>query len=234
MALEGMVKLVFFLALFLWSGAWAGARVAASAQTAPAGLFGSLEKPASVNSHWRAIFEPRWLPVLLGELEKPSFTPEGGQLRPIDGKAWRNLARASRGMKENEVLRAVNGYFNQWPPKSDAYAWQDDEHWDLPREFIEKRGGDCEDYAIAKYFALRSLGFAVERMRIVVVRQYRADGRALKELHAVLGVRSGDSWFILDNNARPRDNIFPHTQYGGRFEPLYSFNESQAWEHWRK
>ena len=54
--------------------------------------------------------------------------------------------------------------------------------------------GDCEDFAIAKYFALRDLGFPASQMRIVVLKD------TLRNLdHAVTAVYlDGDAW-ILDN-----------------------------------
>ena len=46
-----------------------------------------------------------------------------------------------------------------------------------------RMSGDCEDYAIAKFFALRQLGFGAEQMRIVILwDEIRGIG------HAVLAV----------------------------------------------
>lgn len=54
--------------------------------------------------------------------------------------------------------------------------------------------GDCEDYAIAKYVALREAGFPREQMQILLVRD-----RAVRQDHAVLAARIDDRWLILDN-----------------------------------
>jgi predicted transglutaminase-like cysteine proteinase len=225
------------LALSLLQAAAPAAGLAAAPAYARSngGLFGQPEQPAPLSHPIRNLFDPMWQRVVEAEQESPSFTPRGEHFNRVDANAWRNLAQQAKNKPEVEVLHMVNGYFNQWPPKNDDAIWSTPEYWDTPREFMQHRGGDCEDYAIAKYYALRYLGFDAQRLRIVVVRTREADGRARVILHAVLAVYQpdgkGDGWFILDNNARPRDNIFPHTQYKGRFEPIYSMNEGGAWLH---
>jgi predicted transglutaminase-like cysteine proteinase len=199
--------------------------------TQPLLIFNQPEQRAPSDHLTHLVIQPLWQRVLLAEQKQPSFTEKTGNFNRIDAESWRNLVKYSKNMSEIEILHMVNGYFNQWIPKSDDVAWATPEYWDTPAEFINNRGGDCEDYAIAKYFALRFLGFNASRMRIVIVRLWKADGKAMPQLHAVLAVHCKNTWFILDNNARPRDNISPHTQYRGRFEALYSINETGAWLH---
>jgi predicted transglutaminase-like cysteine proteinase len=194
-------------------------------------IFRQKEQEAGQDHPTHRVLQPLWQRVLQEEKIRPSFTANGDNFNRVDAESWRNLVRAAKNMPETAILRMVNGYFNQWLPKSDSSAWSTPEYWDTPREFIRHRGGDCEDYAIAKYFALRFLGFEEARMRMVIVRLWDEQGKAVQQLHAVLAVHCDNTWFILDNNARPRDNIFPHTQYQGRFEALYSINESGAWLH---
>ncbi|MDR3073531.1 MAG: transglutaminase-like cysteine peptidase [Deltaproteobacteria bacterium] len=194
-------------------------------------LFNREEHAAAPSAPWRRAVDPLWQRVLAAEKAAPGFDAAGTHLRPVDVPAWKNLVAYAKHCPEAETLRMVNGYFNQWRPKKDEDAWQTPEYWATPREFFANRGGDCEDYAIAKYFALRFLGFPAERMRLVVVRRLDETGRSRSELHAILAVRANGTWFILDNNARPKNNIFPHTQYKGRFIPLYSMNENASWVH---
>ena len=198
-------------------------------------LFNVPERAAAPGHPARQAFDPLWQRVLQAEKNSPSFNKNGDGFGRIDRNTWRNLVQYSAQSTETERLQMVNGYFNQWPPKQDSEAWNTPEYWCTPQEFMKQRGGDCEDYAIAKYFALRYLGFEARRLRIVIVRQRDENGAFLPSLHAVLAVHgksaNGDTWFILDNNARPRDNIFPHLQYRGRLVPLYSLNEDGAWVH---
>jgi arylamine N-acetyltransferase len=83
-----------------------------------------------------------------------------------------------------------------------------------------ERGGDCEDFALTKYFALRSLGFDDAAMRIAVV----WDG-VDREEHAVLLVRVRDKLWLLDNKAA---GIEPAAAYADRYRLIYSVNASGA------
>ena len=40
------------------------------------------------------------------------------------------------------------------------------DYWATPVESLRKGEADCEDYAIAKYFTLRQLGVADDKLRI--------------------------------------------------------------------
>ncbi|HKC32682.1 MAG TPA: transglutaminase-like cysteine peptidase [Xanthobacteraceae bacterium] len=68
--------------------------------------------------------------------------------------------------------------------------------WSAPLATFASGRGDCEDYAIAKYVALRESGVAAEDMRVLLVRDL-----AVREDHAVLAVREGGRWMILDNRS---------------------------------
>ena len=202
-----------------------------AAQAATMGVFSQPERPAIDTDPWHNKLEPLWNRVLEAERTSPGFTRDGEHFGPVDRITWKNLVTYSKTIPELELFRSVNGYFNQWRPKNDEDTWNSPEYWSSPKEFLQHRGGDCEDYAIAKYFGLRSLGLDADRMRVVIVRRKDERGIYARELHAILAVRANGTWFILDNNARPRNNIFPHTQYQGRFDPLYSMNENDAWVH---
>jgi predicted transglutaminase-like cysteine proteinase len=94
--------------------------------------------------------------------------------------------------------------------------------WATLVEFLE-RGGDCEDYATAKYFLLRELGFKPGDMRVVV-----SYDRSVREHHAVLAVRrpDGSSWLLESDNT-----IRKSVQFGYRF--IYAINEDGIWDHER-
>jgi predicted transglutaminase-like cysteine proteinase len=92
--------------------------------------------------------------------------------------------------------------------------------WSTLLEFID-RGGDCEDYATAKYFLLRELGFQPEDMRVVV-----SFDRSVREHHAVLAIRrtDGSSWLLeIDNTIRKT------RQSDYRF--VYAINENGIWDY---
>lgn len=92
--------------------------------------------------------------------------------------------------------------------------------WSTLLEFL-KRGGDCEDYATAKYFLLRELGYRAEDMRIVV-----SFDRSVRAHHAVLAIRQpdGSSWLLESDN-----KILKSRHWGYRF--VYAINENGIWDH---
>jgi predicted transglutaminase-like cysteine proteinase len=79
-------------------------------------------------------------------------------------------------------------------PTSDFVQWGVADRWSAPLETFTTRRGDCEDYAIAKYVALRAAGVAPEDVKLVVVRN-----SDVSENHAVVAVRLDGAWVILDN-----------------------------------
>lgn len=93
-------------------------------------------------------------------------------------------------------------------------------HWSTLYDFLIK-GGDCEDYAAAKYFMLRELGFAPSDMRVVVTYE-----RRLRGYHAVLAVQqpNGAVW-LLDSDNRIRKKSHRGYRY------IYAMNEDSVWDH---
>jgi predicted transglutaminase-like cysteine proteinase len=89
------------------------------------------------------------------------------------------------------VNRAVNGAIDY---TSDMAQWGEADLWSSPLVTFTTLRGDCEDYAIAKYVALRQAGVAGADLRIVLARD-----NALGEDHAVLAARHDGRWLILDN-----------------------------------
>jgi predicted transglutaminase-like cysteine proteinase len=66
--------------------------------------------------------------------------------------------------------------------------------WVGALEVLTFADGDCKDYSIAKFFALREAGLPPERLRLVIVR----NPRRLDD-HMVVAAYDEGTWFILDN-----------------------------------
>ncbi len=62
-------------------------------------------------------------------------------------------------------LLEVNRFFNAVPYSSDMKVWGVSDYWANRMEFVGKDRGDCEDYTYAKYFTLKQLGIASDKMR---------------------------------------------------------------------
>jgi len=90
-----------------------------------------------------------------------------------------------------EINRAVNLRIK---PADDWFQNGVDDFWSTPLATLDAGAGDCEDYAILKYAALRELGVALDDMRIILVRDTRRSTN-----HAVLAVHDDNQWLILDN-----------------------------------
>jgi predicted transglutaminase-like cysteine proteinase len=168
---------------------------------------------------------PQWQRVLERiEEERPTYRAcdDAADDCPSRGvMAWRALERGQRGAVPHDQLRAVNRFVNNWEYKDDAHNYGRRDYWASPLEFL-RRSGDCEDYAITKYVTLRGLGYAPERLRLVVVHDVLRD-----VAHAVLAVYLDDEVYILDNLTNavlPQHRV---TQY----VPYYSTNEEARWAH---
>ena len=85
------------------------------------------------------------------------YGPLGEGKQRID--AWQRLLATQQQVPELEQLKAVNLFFNkQMRYVEDIDLWRQVDYWETPVEGLWKGAGDCEDYAIAKYFSLRHLG----------------------------------------------------------------------------
>lgn len=120
-------------------------------------------------------------------------------------------------------LQNINGFFNCRESKTDQENYGVEEYWACPEEFLEK-GGDCEDFAIAKYLALRYFGWPEQDLWILLVRESKTGKH-----HAVLAARTGEKTFILDNLSRPVYLLIPDKQYLRTVTPLYAVNSLGAW-----
>ena len=126
-----------------------------------------------------------------------------------------------RGDDRWDQLVAVNHYMNTRRYITDPRNWGVKDYWATLGEFMEKFG-DCEDYAIAKYLALRKLGWTDDELRLVAVKDLN-----LKVGHAVLvAYHRGKTW-MLDNQIRrvvDTDGI-------RHYRPVFSINETFWWRH---
>ena len=196
--------------------------VQAPGPKAPAGdaLFGTLE---FTGSSLQAL--PQWRRILDGMAQESSdmvkCTTASAQCTNPALRSWRELQLQAQSQGRMDKLHITNQFFNRWPYKSDAEAFGRREFWASPIMFMS-RSGDCEDYAIAKYFALRQLGCTKEELRIVVLYD-----RIRNVGHAVLAVYDGDDILILDSLS---NFITTHTRYR-HYIPQYSMNETTRWAH---
>lgn len=136
--------------------------------------------------------------------------------------AWRRMVEESQAGDRVAKLKSVNDFFNQMEFVDDRVHWNKEDYWATPIEFLATGGGDCEDFTIAKYFALRELGVPDEKLRLVYVKALR-----LNQHHMVLAYYDKPTSVpvILDNLDR---TIKPAIQRNDLL-PIYSFNAQNLW-----
>ena len=188
-----------------------GREVAVAAQ-----LFGYRESP-QVDM---ATYVPHWLRVM--ERDIIEDVPEGNCTDSFFNrchlKNWNAFLAKIRGLSPRQQIEAVNQYANEKDYVLDLDNYGMEDYWAIVKEFFYN-GGDCEDYAITKFFSLRRLGFRDSDLRIVVLQDTN-----LRIPHAVLAVSYGGQVLILDNQS---SEVLSQRQIF-HYVPLFSVNE-EGW-----
>lgn len=134
---------------------------------------------------------------------------------------WKSTIQDLRGKSARAQISGVNDYINAVKYIEDKNNYRKSDYWATPLEFFSK-GGDCEDYAIAKFASLRALGFSSDQMRIAIVQD------KIKNIpHAILIVYTDEGTFVLDN----QDKRTRTAQDVNRYQPIFSINSNNWWLH---
>lgn len=144
-------------------------------------------------------------------------------------RAWQEMMLSAQSLSEADKIRRVNEFFNRRIQFGEDQAiWGANDYWATPLELMGRGSGDCEDFAIAKYFALRSLGVPLESLRITYVKARIGGPRSeITQAHMVLAYYEEPSGepLILDNlitEVRPASRR-------GDLMPIFSFNSEGLW-----
>lgn len=145
--------------------------------------------------------------------------------------AWARLIAESRKHSDDEKIKATNAFFNdELFFSNDSYQWRKEDYWATPLEFLFAGAGDCEDFAIAKYFTLLEMGVSQDKLRIIY-----GHIQSLNEKHVILGYYNSrpDETFplVLDslgNSHRPANKLYSLKEQKD-FIPVYSFNNQSLW-----
>lgn len=135
---------------------------------------------------------------------------------------WQSLTAALDNIPQADQLERVNRFFNQIPFLSDLEHWGVEDYWATPVEALSTFGADCEDYSIAKYLTLRTLGVPEEKLRITYVKALE-----LNQAHMVVAFypTPDSDPLILDNLINDIDPASQRTD----LLPVYSFNGEGLW-----
>ena len=170
------------------------------------GAFGGRQFPAPEGVLWE-----KWRNVEV-EIEKDATRMVRCRVRidcpwPVV-EAFSSIVRGAamrQGLERiNYVNRGVNAAITF---VEDAEAHGVPDRWQSPIATFRTGRGDCEDYAIAKYVALRLAGTPIEDRHLIIVRDVRK-----RREHMVVGVRHDGRWLILDSTTThmSKDTELPH------------------------
>lgn len=167
---------------------------------------------------------PKWTGMVDrfgSQTEIPDDECGNTRYHPCKIKDWKELLSEISDMSFDDQLEKINDWANEHPYIIDQINWGINDYWETPYEFMEI-SGDCEDYAIAKYYSLRALGISEDRMRIMIVQDLNLGGI----IHAVLGVYNDDNELvILDNQIKQVVSAYSIYHY----RPIYGINEKNWW-----
>ena len=142
---------------------------------------------------------------------------------------WNAALTIFQGDTEQRQLKYINDYFNRkFLFESDLKVWGPVDYWATPIEALIKGSGDCEDFAIAKYFSLKFVGVPVSKLRITYVRALMGGvGSNTTQAHMVLTYYSTPDAepLILDNLV---SEIRPASRRAD-LVPIFSFNSEGVW-----
>ena len=136
--------------------------------------------------------------------------------------SWEDLLR-DNSATDREKLEKINSFFNKkivFMSDMDNYGVED--YWATPVEALSRGAGDCEDYAIAKYFSLKMMGVTEEKLRIAYVKSLQYNMFHMVMLY--YGNPGADP-LVLDNLI---DSIKPASERKDLL-PIFTFNGAGLW-----
>lgn len=140
--------------------------------------------------------------IIISSLEAKKITLSQEDLALIQSKPtssqiiyrlvkYKRLLETTKDFELLKKLSYINSFYNKILPINDDKKYKVDDYWATPKEFLIEGKGDCEDYAIAKYFTLLTLGIPKEKLYLAIVKVKNATS-----YHMVL-------LYIENNNSMP-------------------------------
>jgi predicted transglutaminase-like cysteine proteinase len=169
----------------------------------------------------------RWRSLVLGLILSVSSVAAADS-QPAFGFDWPALVAQTRGTSGIDTARLVNQRVNRLQRISDRSNWQLEDYWATPRELFTRGGGDCEDFAIAKFYLLRAHGASAAQLKLVFARYLNPANLAIQAHLVLLYQPSPDTPpLVLDNL---RGEILPLASRRD-LVPTAAFTEDTAWIH---
>ena len=156
-----------------------------------------------------------------------SITSKYGEKAKKRAQIWDRVVQNAKKKNILNKLKDVNDFWNKIRYKRDKAHWGKKDYWAAPFEFLGTGAGDCEDYAIAKYYTLRKLGVPEKKLRITYVKLLRKRTK-YEEAHMVLTYyhKPGATPIVLDNINKKLKLASKRKD----LRPVYSFNATGLWQ----
>jgi len=143
---------------------------------------------------------------------------------------WQKLTADMEKIADpDQQVKKVNEFWNRRLQfMEDKDAWGQSDYWATPMESLGHGKGDCEDFAIAKYFTLLAAGMDVSQLRLIYVKAKMGGAASnITQAHMVLA-------FYSDPEAEPEilDNLLGDIRPASRRQdltPVFSFNSQGIW-----
>jgi predicted transglutaminase-like cysteine proteinase len=117
---------------------------------------------------------------------------------PLDERHARLLVKYANATTENKI-RAVNTFFNRYVRyTTDQKQHKKEDYWQSLEETLASKKGDCDDFALAKFFTLRMLDIPEENLRLGWC-QIKAITEGNSNHLVLLYVVEGSQTKVLDN-----------------------------------
>lgn len=162
----------------------------------------------------------------ISQSELKAFSKKYGAKAERRVLIWDKMIQNAKNKPTLEKIKAVNDFFNKIKYRLDSRHWKKRDYWASPFEFMGTGAGDCEDYAIAKYFSLRKLGIPDKKLRITYVKLLRRRTK-YEQAHMVLTYyhKPNSTPIVLDNVNKKLKLASKRKD----LKPVYSFNATGLW-----
>ncbi len=196
------------------------------------------QPPRLVIATCRTFGRRAWLAAALVLL---SLAPRAWDVERMSQAAQRMGPQAVQGVRALQPLLAslaeaddatrldvVNRFFNRRILfRDDMQVWHVEDYWASPLETLQQGAGDCEDFAIAKYFSLLASGMPASQLRLVYVKLQVGGAGGPSQAHMVLA-------YYASAQAEPLilDNLITDIRPASRrpdLTPVFSFNSEGLW-----
>jgi predicted transglutaminase-like cysteine proteinase len=160
----------------------------------------------------------RWEDVLRRQEASVAQPCADGAAEHCFATFWAETVAELKTLTRAEQVRRVNAIVNGMGYWSDQDLYRKADHWATPEEMFEKRGGDCEDFALFKYFLLRAAGLPADELRMTLV-------ASNDQAHMVTLAMVGGAPVLLDCvvlDAAPPAEL-------RQYQAVYTLSETGAW-----